>query len=131
MSTHTPINDGGPAFPGTEENGMNSGMPGMTLRDYFAAKALQAQHTAFSAMEQWHGWTEDEMAADAYKKADAMLKARSTPIAAAPDLLAELQAIADANPNNWDAPLNDTRSFQEWAQSRARAAVQKATSGAA
>ena len=29
----------GPAFPTTTEHGINSGMPGMTLRDYFAAKA--------------------------------------------------------------------------------------------
>jgi hypothetical protein len=33
------INDGGPAFPATEANGCNNGVPGMTLRDYFAAKA--------------------------------------------------------------------------------------------
>ena len=26
-----------PAFPTTEEHGFNSGFPGMTLRDYFAA----------------------------------------------------------------------------------------------
>ncbi len=39
------------------------------------------------------------------------------------ELLTELQAIANANPKNWDAPLNDTASFQAWAQSRARAAI--------
>lgn len=35
-----PIKDGGPAFPTAEVNGCNSGGPGMTLRDYFAAKAM-------------------------------------------------------------------------------------------
>lgn len=50
--------------------------------------------------------------------------------AAAPEpvnemLLAELQNIANANPKNWDAPYNDSASFQAWAQSRARAAIEK------
>jgi len=47
-------------------------------------------------------------------------------IAAAPDLLAELQNIANANPLNWDAPHNDFATFHAWAQSRARAAIAKA-----
>lgn len=41
------------------------------------------------------------------------------------ELLETLNGIASANPKNWDAPLNDTASFQQWAQSRARAAIQK------
>lgn len=41
------------------------------------------------------------------------------------DLLDELRNIANANPKNWDAPLNNSASFQEWAQSRARAAIAK------
>lgn len=40
-------------------------------------------------------------------------------------LLTELQNIATANPKNWDAPYNAPESFQEWAQSRARAAIAK------
>jgi len=40
---------GGPAFPATEEHGLNSGMPGMTLRDYFAAKAMQGELAAMTA----------------------------------------------------------------------------------
>lgn len=32
--------DNMPAFPGTEQNGLNNGCPGMTLRDYFAGQAL-------------------------------------------------------------------------------------------
>jgi hypothetical protein len=71
-----PINDGGPAFPVTEANGCNSGAPGMSLRDYFAAKAMQAQMTAFWAMETGHGWPNAEIAREAYALADAMLEAR-------------------------------------------------------
>ena len=59
-----PINDGGPAFPSETEWGM-------TLRDYFAAKALQGNiaHPEVTG-------NRDDIARDAYKYADAMLKAR-------------------------------------------------------
>jgi hypothetical protein len=43
---------------------------GMTLRDYFAAKAFQAR------LEKYNDWTLDELSSQAYKDADAMLKAR-------------------------------------------------------
>ena len=43
----------------------------MTLRDHFAAKALEGFLAAPDT-----GWREDEMAEQAYKRADAMLKAR-------------------------------------------------------
>ena len=46
---------------------------GMTLRDYFAAKAMQAYLP--DAME--NNATEGELAWSAYKMADAMLKARN------------------------------------------------------
>jgi hypothetical protein len=76
-------NTGGPAFPYTEANGANSGDVGMTLRDYFAAKAMAAMYaTSF----EWESTGEprtpadtaeiEEMAIDAYGIADAMLKAR-------------------------------------------------------
>ena len=45
-------------------------------------------------------------------------------IAAAPDLLAELENIANANTADWDDPSD----FKAWAQSRARAAIAKAQS---
>ena len=45
-------------------------------------------------------------------------------IAAAPDLLLELQNIANANPLTWDEGLQDQ--FQAWAQNRARHAIKKA-----
>lgn len=41
------------------------------------------------------------------------------------ELLSELRNIANANPKNWDWPLNDSESFQAWAQSRAGMAVAK------
>ena len=46
-------------------------------------------------------------------------------IAAAPDLLAELRNIAEADPAKWEPDVRGQ--FREWAQSRARAAVAKAT----
>lgn len=44
----------------------------MTLRDYFAAKAMQAYLTAPDT-----GWEFDALAGAAYQMADAMLKERS------------------------------------------------------
>jgi hypothetical protein len=61
-------NTGGPAFPHTERH---DDYNGMTLRDYLAAKAMQADLTG--------GLHEDEfdwLAARSYKMANAMLKAR-------------------------------------------------------
>ena len=43
---------------------------GMTLRDYFAAKAMQAELTGYQG--EWY----DRVAKEAYKMADAMIKAR-------------------------------------------------------
>jgi hypothetical protein len=62
---------GGPAFPTPAHNLQNDGM---TLRDYFAAKAMQIvlyQCDCFPDTD-WR----DGVAMDAYKMADAMLKAR-------------------------------------------------------
>ena len=79
------INDGGPAFPVWELHG--KGQPemtgfGMTLRDYFAAKALPAMYRDFwdDVRAGRHGsvpedWTMG-IALGAYALADAMLKAR-------------------------------------------------------
>jgi len=93
------VNDCGPAFP---VNGPNGDHPGMTLRDYFAAKAMQAiigcykntllgdrnfddshDFSTFArdiAIDK-NGQTSEnegcnEVAQDAYAFADAMLKAR-------------------------------------------------------
>jgi hypothetical protein len=60
---------GGPAFPGVDDLG--DPYHGMTLRDYFAAKALQGLLACAEA-----DGTNDDFARWAYKYADAMLKAR-------------------------------------------------------
>ncbi len=62
--------DGGPAFPNTVYG--YEGV-GMTLRDYFAAKAMQAAMTNHQA---WDAKNETQTARVAYIIADAMLKAR-------------------------------------------------------
>lgn len=60
-------NNGGPAFPvaGSEHN---YPIEGMTLRDYFAAKAMQAMIAAHEPQGAIPGW--------AYEMADEMLRAR-------------------------------------------------------
>jgi hypothetical protein len=69
-------NTGGPAFPFpayTYPNGeINHGEGGMTLRDYFAAKAMQSLILGLTG----HDDEIPETAEDAYRFADAMLKAR-------------------------------------------------------
>ena len=66
---------GGPAFPSTHHNGWGEPEKGMTLRDYFAAKAMQS----FTANVGWKVDQElfEEIAKGAYRQADAMLKARN------------------------------------------------------
>ena len=67
------IKDGGPAFPGYFDAD-----DGMTLRDYFAAKAMQG-FCAYGALSNPdHGHTIEDVAQDAYDAADAMLKARES-----------------------------------------------------
>jgi len=61
-------NTGGPAFPAHFYDGRSTGM---TLRDYFAAKALE-QHGFLTKPYD----TTDETAKNCYRMADAMLKAR-------------------------------------------------------
>ena len=62
-----------PAFP-LESHwvGELSHLNGMTLRDYFAAKAMQGICASGPSLE----WSNDRLAAEAYTLADAMLKAR-------------------------------------------------------
>ena len=77
---------GGPAFPlhnhGVQTLGMH--IAGMTLRDYFAAKAIQAiLHHYDSAFDDETADEDDVpfpelLAKDAYIMADAMLKVRNT-----------------------------------------------------
>lgn len=72
--------DGGAAFPnpcGQNLHHYNDSQKGMTLRDYFAAKALQGMHASLANSSDWptvEGL--NEMAIIAYDQADAMLAAR-------------------------------------------------------
>ncbi len=68
--------NGGPAFPRVVEqpNGHMRAVEGMTLRDYFAAKAMQAAATTVVGA---NGFTFEERARWAYQQADAMLAERS------------------------------------------------------
>ena len=72
------INDGGPAFPIPLQPGQGwQGMApcdGMTIRDYFAAKAMQGFVSSYG--EGCITCPLLDIAEDAYEIADAMLKAR-------------------------------------------------------
>jgi len=60
---------GGPAFPmGYHPEGNSADQFGMTLRDYFAAKAIEALII--------RGWGLENASVKAFEIADAMLKAR-------------------------------------------------------
>ena len=61
--------NGGPAFPCE----LSTRFQGMTLRDYFAAKAMQGMIAAVG----YHRGEVDFMAESAYDCADAMLKERA------------------------------------------------------
>jgi hypothetical protein len=77
------IKDGGPAFPKTgrvssENRRMEDGQVGMTLRDYFAAKAMQAFLSRdVGTTEMTDAEFDTRVAGWSYDTADAMLKARS------------------------------------------------------
>jgi hypothetical protein len=60
-----------PAFPSTFHNGWGEPEKGMTLRDYFAAKAMQALISEPSLKA-----TMDEFAHRAYQIADIMMEER-------------------------------------------------------
>ena len=59
-----------PAFPSTHHNGWGEPEKGMTLRDYFAAKAMQGLLAGTSTSDG------DAIVKDSYALADAMLKER-------------------------------------------------------
>jgi hypothetical protein len=67
-------NTGGPAFPNEGGPGNLWNEKGMTLRDYFAAKAMQGLLVA--TVTPITVWSQDDVAETAYNMADAMLKAR-------------------------------------------------------
>ena len=68
---------GGPAFPSPVDmydGKTESAVRGMTLRDYFAAKAMQA--LVMDGLKRDGSATVPNVAKDAYRMADAMLEAR-------------------------------------------------------
>jgi hypothetical protein len=79
-------NNGGPAFPRPYSGNGTPSQIGMTLRDYFAAKAMQAIFAGegarmVAARDQRYdetNWAEI-VATNAYGMADAMIAARSAP----------------------------------------------------
>lgn len=73
----TDAEDGGPAFP---QQHYATGSTGMMLRDYFAAKAMQAvvaSSVKFFTSDGHAAEKPEHFARMAYEMADAMLKARS------------------------------------------------------
>ncbi len=62
---------GGPAFPQTSASANTTDWCGMTLRDYFAAKAMEA-----ILSDPNYSSPDDKLAEASYWIADAMLKAR-------------------------------------------------------
>lgn len=74
----TTTETGGPAFPGLHPSKeCHYQDAGMTLRDYFAAKAMQGMLAANGDSNGYLEYEEKTVAANAYRLADAMLKARS------------------------------------------------------
>lgn len=66
-----------PAFPNEGFNGWGEPFQGMTMRDYFAAKALQG-FIQYSATKGIYTPPDNELAKVSYDLADAMLKARES-----------------------------------------------------
>jgi hypothetical protein len=78
------INDGGPAFPiqiqtGDYYKGEGSA-DGMSLRDYFAAKAMAILLESYTSTVHGQAMARKNIGADAYAIADAMLAARIIPV---------------------------------------------------
>jgi hypothetical protein len=80
------IKDGGPAFPCDEQirdSMIYQPERGMSLRDYFAAKAMQSRLSAYESLVPLHEYAKDTgqefakvVADQSYDMADAMLRAR-------------------------------------------------------
>lgn len=77
------IDNGGPAFPVHPEMAEKLGCinsqsdAGMTLRDYFAAKALKISWSSYDPLFTDEGGADEDVIAErAYRMADAMLRAR-------------------------------------------------------
>ena len=68
----TAKNDGGPAFPVYDDHGQYVNGGGMTLRDYFAGRAMQS----YLLDKDRDSFTFEQWAQASYEMADAMIKAR-------------------------------------------------------
>ena len=70
------VKTGGPAFPQSirEEDGSTTYYHGLSVRDYFAAKAMQGELACQCVGESWHDI--EKLAEHCYNLADAMLRAR-------------------------------------------------------
>jgi hypothetical protein len=66
------INTGGPMFPAPVTKPLENYYPGISIRDYFAAKAMQSMN----GRQDYLDAPASAIALDAYALADAMLKAR-------------------------------------------------------
>lgn len=118
-------NDGGPAFPATVDQGCNNGWPGMTLRDYFAARAMEAAtsgHISYYGHESNYRPVSD-IARYAYKQADAMLEASGVqPAQTKPPRLTDeqrgalMRAYVNANSNAIKAHIPESAVFADIAQ---------------
>lgn len=75
MTDSKTIDDGGFAFP-LAVTSETTDTHGMSLRDYFAAKAMNGQLSGFWTSDTPHGWSFQEIAREAYAVADAMIAAR-------------------------------------------------------
>jgi len=64
--------NGGPAFPCEYEGSTRSDAFGMTLRDYFAAKAMQSM----IGSQEFRFWSPEAISSSAYFLADTMLEER-------------------------------------------------------
>ena len=71
------MDTGGPAFPFNWETKGEFWAMGMTLRDYFAAKAMHGWLSTYPTDHSPVEVYEDGVAEFAYRMADAMLKARN------------------------------------------------------
>jgi hypothetical protein len=73
------INTGGPMFPAPVTKPLENYYPGISIRDYFAAKAMQGFIERAPTGTQFgvsHTVTNETFGVAAYAMADAMLKAR-------------------------------------------------------
>ena len=91
----TKPNDGGPAFPTTQENGANCGEPGMT-NITIPLEVANAASEALGNFVSDHGWSDSDMQAmDNLDSCIARHKAIRAELAKPADITTEMAAVAD------------------------------------